>query len=357
MATPLPSKTPASPPTPAPRPAAAAPPPKILASRLGQIKKERLKLGLRFLVYGPPGVGKSTLAADAESLFLDIEGGSGEVEAARYPFNPGARDEYKPRDYDQLNAGVDDLIDHPSHGFNSVALDGTGALEALIHKHLCTSNKVSTIEKVGGGFGKGYRASVEELRRFLAKLDILRGQGVQIILLGHSTVTTFKNPEGEDYDRYLPQAHKEFAGQLVEWCDVVGFLHFEGGAKKIEGDESRDKRARGWTSNRRLIQLARSAAWDAKNRLSMPDEIELDITHPWRPFALATMGARNADSRTLTEAAIAELDRIGADEFTTPAGVQTSRQAVLDMIKTSDVTTLSRIVAGLAATLAPHKEI
>lgn len=358
MATPIPSKSaPASVPTPAPRPAAAAPPKQpASASRLGLVKKERLRLALRYLFYGPEGVGKTSLAANAESLFLDIEGGSGEIVAARYPFNPGQRDEFKPRDYDQLIAAVDDMIANPGHGFGSVAIDTTSALEALIHAHLCKQNSVKTIEKIGGGFGKGYRAAVEELRRFLAKLDLLRATGVQIILLGHSTTATFKNPEGEDFDRYSLHAHKDFAGQLKEWCDVVGFVHFEGGSKKLEDDGSRDKRARGWTTNRRLIQLARSAAWDAKNRLSMPDEIELDVAHPWRPFALAAMGARDADTRSLTEAVLVELDRIGADEFTTAAGRTTTRAAVLEMTKTADATTLSRIVAGLQATSAPSQE-
>lgn len=322
-------------------------------SRLGTIKRERLKLGLRFLMYGPPGVGKTTLAADAGALFLDVEGGAGEVEVPRYPFNPGAPDEFRPRDYGQVCDAIEDLIANPGHGFAAVALDGIGALEALIWKHLCAQHKVGSIEKVGGGFGKGYRAATEELRRFLSRLDVLRGTGVQLILIGHAAVVSFHNPEGEDYDRYQLQAYKEFAGQLTEWSDVVGFVHFESGSKKIEGDESRSKRARGWTTNRRLIQLARSAAWDAKCRLSMPDEIEIESIHPWAPFALATMGARNADTRSLTEAALAELDRIGVDEFTTAAGTATSRQAVLDMIAKSDVTTLSRIVAGLQATSSP----
>src|SRR5438128_39802 len=100
MATPTPSKiAPASAPTPAPRPAAAAPPKTGASSRLGLVKKERLRLALRYLFYGPEGVGKTSLAASADSIFLDIEGGSGEVVAARYPFNPGQKDEFKPRDY------------------------------------------------------------------------------------------------------------------------------------------------------------------------------------------------------------------------------------------------------------------
>ncbi len=356
-ATPTPSKIPTAPTAPAPRPAAAAPIRPANTSRLGLVKKERLRLALRYMFYGPEGVGKTTLAADAESLFLDIEGGSGEVVAARYPFNPGAADEFRPRDYDQVLAAVDDLIAHPGHGFSSVAIDTTSALEALIHKHLCVQYKVNALEKVGGGFGKGYRAAVEELRRFLSRLDLLRSAGVQVIMLGHSAVSPFKNPEGEDFDTYSLHAHKEFAGQLIQWSDVVGFIHFEGGSKKLEDDGSRDKRARGWTTNRRLIQLARSAAWSAKNRLSMPDEIELDAAHPWAPFTAAATGARDADTRSLIDVVRAELDRIGADEFTTAAGKPTTRQAVIEMSEKSDASTLSRIVAGLQATSAPTKEI
>jgi DNA polymerase III delta prime subunit len=357
MATPVPSKAPQAP---APRPAAAATPPKApasLPSRLGQIEKKRLTLGLRFMFYGPPGVGKTTLAADANALFADVEGGSGELEVARYPFNPGQPDEYKPRNYDQLNDCLDDLIAHPGHGFGAFAVDTASALEALIHRHLCEKYKVNSIEKVGGGYGKGYRAAVEELRRLLAKLDVLRAQGVQIIILGHSVVTTFKNPEGEDFDRYSLAAHKEFAGQLTEWCDVVGFLHFEGGSKKIEEDGSRDKRARGWASNRRLMQLAREAAWDAKCRLSVPSEFELDTDHPWHPFATAARGSRLTDTASLIESIKTELNRIGLDTFMSASGAPVHRQAVLDKIQTADIDTLTRIHAGLASTPATNKEI
>lgn len=357
MATPIPSKTPASPQTPAPRPAAATPPkaPAKPASRLGLVKRERLRTALRYLFYGPEGVGKTSLAADADSLFFDVEGGSGEVVAARYPFNPGEADEFKPRTYEQVLGAVDDLIANPGHGFTSLAIDTSTALEALIHKHLCDVHKKSGIEAFG--YGKGYKAAVEELRRFLAKLDLLRAQGVQIIMNGHSVVTTFKNPEGEDFDYYSLHAHRDFAGTLKQWCDVVGFIRFEGGAKKLEGDESQSKRARGWTTNRRLVQLAREAAWDAKCRLSMPTEFELDAAHPWHPFAQAAIGARDASAGSLAEQIVTELNRIGVDEFTTAAGTKTTRQAVLDMLNSADATTLSRVHAGLRDTQAPNKEI
>lgn len=365
MATPTPSKMPASSPTPAPRPAAAAPPkaspPKVAPSRLGEIKRQRLALPPRVLIYGPEGVGKSSLAADANALFLDIEAGSGELNVARYPFNPGEADKFKPRNYDQVCDAIEDLIAHPAHGHPALVLDTGDALEAIVHRWLCDRNKVSSIEKVGGGYGKGYRAAVEELRRLLARLDLLRAQGMVVMIMAHTSAETFKNPEGEDFDRYQLRAHKLFAGQLKEWCEIVGFLHFEGGSRKLEDDGGREKRARGWTTNRRIMQLAREAAWDAKWRLTvpMPMEFEIDFEHPWAPFADAIARARTnsgSNDASVADQIMTELNRIAADEFTTGAGKSTTRAAIIEATANADTDILNRIYAGLAATPTPTKE-
>ncbi|MBX3159104.1 MAG: ATP-binding protein [Deltaproteobacteria bacterium] len=361
MATPIPSKTPVPSQAPAPRPLAVAPPkPASItlakpASRLGRLKRERLRNALRYFFYGTEGVGKTTLAADAGSVFLDIEGGSGEVVVARYSFNPDEPDEFKPRSYEQVLAAIDDLVANArTNGIDSIAIDTVDALEGLMHRYLCEQQKVTGIEKIGGGFGKGYRYALEEVRRFLRLLDELRlRQNVQVILLGHSDVGNFKNPEGEDYDRYKMSGHKDYVATIKGWCDVVGFVQFEGGSSRLKEGESREKRARGWTTNRRLMHLAREAAWDAKSRLALPSVFELDPAHPWQPFAQAAAQARNVDASSLTLEIGAELDRIGVEEFTTAAGTKTSRQAVLAMTKTADAPTLQRVLVGLRGTVSP----
>lgn len=327
-------------------------PPARTKSRLASVVRGQLRSSLRMMFYGPEGVGKTSLVADApKPILIDVEGGADNVDTTRYQF----RDEvggHKPLTYAEFLTAIEDLIANPGHGYETLGIDTLDALEALLHAHVCKENGKASIEDFG--FGKGYIAALDEWRRLIARLDVLRAQGVQVVLIGHSVVRTFKDPVGEDYDRYQLRVHDKAAGLLKEWCDIVGFMHFEGGSSKLKGDSAQTKRARGWTSGRRLVQFAREAAWDAKSRLRIHAEVELDTAHPWHPIALASMGARDDDSRTLTEVVLAELDRIGADTFVTAAGRETSRQAVLDLVAKSDASTLSRIVAGLQATAAAN---
>ncbi len=330
----------------------ATPTPTGKVSRIGAIKRGQLRSSLRHLFYGPEGVGKSSLAADApKPLFIDVEGGADNIDVARYMF----RDEeggHVPRSYAEVVAAIEDLIANPGHGHETLVLDTIDALEALVHRHICEANGKASVEDFG--FGKGYQVALDEFRRFLALLDGLRAKGMQVVMLGHSIVKTFKNPEGEDYDRYQLRVHDKTGGLIKEWCDIVGFVRFDGGASKLKGDASQAKRARGWASGRRLVQLARDAAWDAKSRLSMPAELELDVAHPWAPFAAASGGARDATVESLRLAIDAELDRIcGVGQsaiFMTPSGRNTNRHEVLDQVASADTSTLNRIISGLKAT-------
>lgn len=357
MATPT-TPRPGPRPAPVPRPAGAQPQPAKpaastpRASKLGALKRERLKEALRYTFYGPPGVGKTSLVADMENaLHVDIEGGSAEIESTRYPFRDGPGG-HVPERYEEIDAAIDDLIANPGHGFATLALDGFSKLEAMLHTFICERDKKANIEAYG--FGKGYKVALVEWRRLLGKLDILRARGMQIALVGHSSVRTFKNPEGDDYDRYQPLLNDLAASEIVGWADVVGFIHFEGGASKLVGDESQKPRARGWSTERRLIELGRTAAWDAKCRLSLPAQLELGQANPWRPFAEAKLGARAATLDTLAADIVTEVTRITGTEddveFATAAGNKTSRTAIAALVAGGDTAVLARVLAGLKAT-------
>ncbi|TMQ10216.1 MAG: ATP-binding protein, partial [Deltaproteobacteria bacterium] len=342
MATTPPTPRLAPVPAPAPRPAGAttAAKPK---SRLGAIQRGRLRVPLRHLFYGPCGVGKTSLGADAPNpLFLDVEGGSPQIDVARYPFRdePGG---HVPRVYEDVTAAVEDLIANPGHGYESLVIDTADALESLIHEFVCRRDGKANIEAYG--YGKGYKVALVEIRALLGKLDQLINRGMAIIILAHSDEKTFKNPRGPDYDRYRPELNELTWGKIAAWCDVLGFIDFEGGGAALKGDEAQTKRARGWSTGRRIIQLAPDAAVpDAKCRLSLPADLELGVEHPWAPFAAARVEAGDATVATLTADIFAEVDRItGGDreaEFVTAAGTQTSFTVIQALTAKSDASVL-----------------
>ncbi|HET9893172.1 MAG TPA: ATP-binding protein [Mycobacterium sp.] len=329
-------------------------PPAAKPSRLGLAKREQLQVPLFYLWYGPEGIGKTSLLADMPSpIVLDIEGGSARLEIARYQFRD-SEGGHVASSYDEILAAVDDLVANPGHGFRTVGIDTADALEAMLHAYICRRDGEKNIE--GYGFAKGYKVALAELRVLIHRLNVLRYRdGMNVAFLAHAKAKTFKNPEGPDYDRWSIVGDDLFTAELRARCDVVGFLHAESGGAKLPGEEkSKTARARGYDTGRRLIELSRTAAWDAKTRLAVPAQIELAREHPFSPFSDAKVVSEAVSSDALAADIAAEIARItGADgdiDFTTAAGSKTSRSAIAKIVATGDTNVMSRVLSGLRAT-------
>lgn len=64
------------------------------------ISKGKQKSAIRFCAYGPEGIGKSTFASKfPEPLFIDVEGGTKQLEVARF--------DHQPETWNELLAMVD----------------------------------------------------------------------------------------------------------------------------------------------------------------------------------------------------------------------------------------------------------
>jgi hypothetical protein len=132
--------------------------------------------------------------------------------------------------------------------------------------------------------------AVDEWRELCRRLDALRmSRAMDIVILAHAQIRNFKNPVGEDYDRYGLRINEKAAGWLREWSDVTGFACFEEGASKEVADDSR---ARGYSTGRRLLRFTRSAVADAKTRLLLPSEMTLDPINGWARIAAAVCFGR-----------------------------------------------------------------
>lgn len=272
------------------------------------VSRGRLKMPHRYLIIGVEGVGKSTLAANAPNpIFLDIEDGTSHMDVARFQFRDG-EDGHVPGSYSQVLNAIGTLVS-TEHDFKTLVIDTTDRLEALIWQHIINRDSTAT-KKLKGiddyGYGKGFQVALDEWRMLTHALDRLRTtKRMSIVLLCHAQIKAFKSPTSDSYDRYTVRLNEKAGGFLKEWADVVGFACFEEGAT-----ESADGRIRGIATGRRLLKLQREAAFDAKSRLALPKEIELEIANPWAPIAAAVDAGENVTPESIVAQITAELERI-----------------------------------------------
>lgn len=282
-------------PRPQPKPEAPKPASRM---KLASVVTGKLAKPIRVLVYGIEGVGKSTFGANAPAvIFLGAEDGTSELDVARFP---------EPRTWVDVLDAITELTTG-EHAYQTLAIDTLDWLEPLCWAHVCLTMRgkdgkpLESIEDAG--YGKGYAAALDHWRVLLSMLERLRAQrGMNIVLLAHSWIKSFKNPEGDDYDRHEMKLHAKAGGLLREWSDAVLFATHE------TYTHERNGRTKGISTGARVLYTQRRASWDAKNRSDLPEVLPLD----WQAFADAVAAHRPADPAQLKARIAALLEH--ADE-------------------------------------------
>ena len=221
-------------------------------------------------LYGPGGVGKSTFGADApKPVFLGTDDGVATMNVASFPI---------PKTWQEVKAAIGELL-MEVHEFETLVIDTVNGLEPLVWAHVCKEARVSSIEDVDGGFGKGYLRAEEEWVEFYKSLKRLRMK-MNVIILGHSKIKSTEDIFlGERYDRYLVKMDQRAADLMLESVDTMMFANFEQVASKEKGAKKAKMRGEG---RRRMFTEARPA-FVAKSRFDIPFEMDLS----WKEFIAA----------------------------------------------------------------------
>lgn len=263
---------------------------------LSSVSRGRRTQPNRVLIYGVEGIGKSSFAGDAPSpVFIGAEDGTAQLDVARFP---------SPNSWQDILDAIQSLaVD--KHDYQTVVLDTLDWAEPRLWEFICARDNQPNIEAYG--YGKGFSAALDEWRVLIKRLDELqKARGMGVVLVAHSQIKPFKNPEGEDYDRYEMKLHAKAGGMFKEWADAVLFANYETVAMK----DGR-KRVRGVDTGMRLVHTERRAAFDAKNRFGLPESLPLS----WADFEAAITAKQPASPEAL-EAEIKRKAKTlgGADE-------------------------------------------
>lgn len=170
-----------------------------------------------------------------------------------------------------------DVLQSEAHPYRTLVVDTVNGLERLCHEHVCAREFGGDWGEHGFlSYGKGPKVSIADWLLLLQKLDKLRTEkGMSIFLLGHAKVGTFKNPQGADFDRYQAEMDKETYAVTAKWADSILFGNFETVVKQGKKDATDVNRKGKAVDVYRALFTQRMPAFDAKNRLGLPPEIEM----------------------------------------------------------------------------------
>lgn len=238
-------------------------------ARLSNVTRGRIARKPTVLIYGPEKVGKTRFAAAAKNpLIIDTEKGSGLTDASRYC----------PESWADI-VGMLEELETSEHEFSTVVIDSIDWAERLLHDALAEKAGVATVGKIG--YGDGYQQAVDEWRKVLAQLERLRAdKDMSVVLVGHAAVKTYKNPEGNNFDRYALKLDNRASQLVKEWVEYMLFASWETHAVEKDG------KVRG-VSGDALIRTQHTAAYDAGARLPIPETLPLD----WPAFATSIHNA------------------------------------------------------------------
>jgi hypothetical protein len=266
---------------------------------LASVRKGVLDTPARVLVYGSEKVGKSTFAAGApKPIFLGAENGTERLDVERL----------QPSSWAEAVDWVGDLATE-AHDYKTLVVDPVNWLEPMCWAAV-VGESGATIESFDGGYGKGYVAALGLWRVFLLGLEKCWRRGMNIVIVAHSQVKSFQNPEGPAFDRYELAMNAKAAGLLKQWADAVLFARLETFTKL----DPVTKKAKGYSSGARVLHTHPCAAYDAGTRWKLPDEIPLS----WGDFWEAVQAESERATHLLAQIAnlTSEIDDAEVTKFT-----------------------------------------
>lgn len=247
-------------------------------SMLDAIQHGRTPKPPRILAYGVEGIGKSTFGSQApKPVFIQTEDGLDEIECDKFPLATS---------YDDVLSALAELRT-AEHEYETVVIDSLDWLERLVWDKLCSQYNVASIEKVDGGYSKGYTLALSFWREIIDQLNALRNQrGMVVLLIAHSKVERFEDPESSPYDRYSPRLHKHAAALVSEWCDAVLFATRKMRTQSEDAGFNRKRtiaHAIGKDGGERILRCVGGPSCVAKNRYGITTELPLS----WAAFVNA----------------------------------------------------------------------
>lgn len=217
------------------------------------ILKSVAKTAFKMIVYGPSGIGKTTLGARFKNpVLLRVE--------------DGIPKGLEVQTFSDLAKSFDDVLQAckavaESKSFDTLVVDSLDWLDSVYTKAICAKARVESLAEVGGGFGKGFSQLVQCWTKTIDVFERLVQSGVSVVLLAHSDIKKINPPDRPEFSRYDLKLPTNVANLLKEWADAIGFLH-----RSVKTGNKPDRCISFESDNQ---------AFEGKNRLGFEDFIKI----------------------------------------------------------------------------------
>lgn len=249
------------------------------------------------LAIGPPGTGKTSLAAGgpAPVFVMADRGGARSLSKRLFPHRiyPNSWAPVKGesptvrvigedgQETEERRVYVVDVLQTlliKQHDRRTVVFDTLNRLRDLLHAYICASNgKAESIDMVGRGYGEGTNKAAVEWNKMLSICwDLRDRRRMNVVLTCHQEAKKVPQAHGEDVEMWVPELDKRAIAIWNGGVDTILYLQPTSRVVSAENiGSAKNPRMRNKVNFEGVTAYTRPAQgmW-AKNRDMLPDEID-----------------------------------------------------------------------------------